>query len=170
MRSENHQTPLDTSFVIRYMAFEHLDLVIPCLLMLKIIRASYSYQSIQTVWLLCLCWIPIAFLCGKRLNFFRTLPAVFVQCFPYGCLPCDTSHITGALQGHQSLWNWHPAANQQSSKLTRTHPHGGVCEGERQLVAKQYIIWNVTVSHVKCLKIIFSVTIWNRTCYHNHFL
>lgn len=153
------QALIRSSFVIWYMGFEHLDLAILCLLMLKIITVSYSHQSIQTVGLLRLCQIPAALLCGKILNFFRALLAGFVQSFPYGCLPCDTFHVTGALKGHQSLWNWHPAANQQSSKLTRTQPCGGVWDRERQLVAKQYMIWNVTMRHVKCLKVIFSVTI-----------
>lgn len=131
MGSKTHQTPSDTSFVIWYAGFEHRDLAILCLLMLKIIRVSYSYQSIQTVGLLCLRQIPVAFLCGKRLNFFRTLLAGFIQSFPFGCLPCDTSHVTGARKEHQSLWTRHPAANQQRSKLTCTHPHGGVWERAR---------------------------------------
>lgn len=64
----------------------------------------FTKQSIQTDGLLCLHQIHVTFLCGKRLNFFRILQAGFVQPFPYGCLPHDTSHITGALKGHQSLW------------------------------------------------------------------
>lgn len=121
------------------MDFGHLDLVILCLLMLKIIRVSYFYETVHPD-----CWAAVFIsnssnisLWKKTLNFFRTLQAGFVQTFPYGCLPCDTSHISGALKGHQSLWNWHSVASQQRTKLTFTCPHG---ERERQLVVRHYMI------------------------------
>lgn len=145
------------------MGFEHLHLAILCLLMLKIIRVSSSHQPIQTVQLLRLWQIPAAFVCGKIANFFRTLLAGSVQSLPHGCVPCGTLRITGALKGHQSSWNRHPGAKQQSGKLRGNlrgrHRCGGAWDREGQLAAKQLMISNVTMRHLKCLKVIFSVTI-----------
>lgn len=140
------------------MGFEHLDLAILCLLMLKIIRVSSSHQPIQTAGLLCLCQIPAAFLCGKILNFFRTLLAGSVQAFPHGCLPCDTFHITGALKGHQSLWNGGPGAKQQSDKLRGKHRCGGARQGGT--------ISSQAANDLKCHHEISQVFKGNFQCHH----